>query len=66
MFIDEANHIYIDMLMYNLIEYRDNYSDRSGSLSQFKRDEPPANNADWLLIIMVFLIPNHLNIKQFL
>ena len=25
--------------MYNLIEYSDNYSDTSGSLSQFKRDE---------------------------
>ena len=27
------------MPMYNLIEYSDNYSDTSGSLSQFKRDE---------------------------
>ena len=25
-FIDEANHIYIAMPMYNLIEYSDNYS----------------------------------------
>ena len=25
--------------MYNLIEYSDNYSDKSGSLWQFKRDE---------------------------
>ena len=25
--------------MYNLIEYSDNYSDTSGSLWQFKRDE---------------------------
>ena len=32
--------------MYNLIEYSDNYSDTSGSLRQFKRDEPPANDAD--------------------
>ena len=32
--------------MYNLIEYSDNYSDTSGSLWQFKRDEVPANNAD--------------------
>ena len=29
-----------------MIEYSDNYSDTSGSLWQFKRDEPPANNAD--------------------
>ena len=37
------------MLMYNLIEYSDNYSDTSGSLWQFNRDEVPANNADlWI------------------
>ena len=29
-FIDESNHIYIAMSMYNLIEYGDNYSDASG------------------------------------
>ena len=34
------------MPMYNLIEYSDNYSDMSGSLWQFKRDEVPAGNAD--------------------
>ena len=34
-FVDEANHIYIAMPMYNLIEYSDNYSDTSGSLWQF-------------------------------
>ena len=45
-FVDEANHIYIAMPMYNLIEYSDNYSDTSGSLWQFKRDEVPDNNAD--------------------
>ena len=33
------------MSMYNLIEYSDNYSDTSGSLWQFKRDETN-NNAD--------------------
>ena len=27
------------MPMYNLIEYSDNYSDTSGSLWQFKKDE---------------------------
>ena len=45
-FVDEASHIYIAMPMYNLIEYSDNYSDTSGSLRQFKRDEVPANNAN--------------------
>ena len=34
------------MPMYNLIEYIDNYSDTSGGLWQFKRDEVPAGNAD--------------------
>ena len=38
-FIDEAEHINITKPMYNLIEYSDNYSDTSGSLWQFKRDE---------------------------
>ena len=46
-FVDEENHIYIAIMpMYNLIEYSDNYSDTSGSLWQFKRDEVPANNGD--------------------
>ena len=31
-FVDEANYIYVAMPMYNLIEYSDNYADRSGSL----------------------------------
>ena len=43
--IDEADFIDITMPMYNLIEYSDNYSDTSGSLWQFKRDEI-INNAD--------------------
>ena len=34
------------MPMYNLIEYNDNYSDTSGSLWQFKRDEVPAGNVE--------------------
>ena len=45
-FIDEANHIYIAMPMYKLIEYSDNYSDTSASLWQFKRDEVTDKNAD--------------------
>ena len=44
-FIDEADFINITMPMYNLIEYSDNYSDTSGSLWNFKRDEI-INNAD--------------------
>ena len=34
--------------MYNLIEYSDNYSDTSGSLWQFKRDEQPKCNNEEL------------------
>ena len=37
------------MPVYNLIEYSDNYSDTSGSLLQFKRDEVPANNANLII-----------------
>ena len=38
-FVDYADFINITMPIYNLIEYSDNYSDTSGSLWQFKRDE---------------------------
>ena len=38
-FADEADIINITMPMYNLLEYSDNYSDTSGSLWNFKRDE---------------------------
>ena len=44
-YIDEADFIDITMPMYNLIAYSDNYSDTSGNLWQFKRDEI-INNAD--------------------
>ena len=43
-FVDEAKHINITMPMYNLTEYSDNYSDTSGSLCQFRRDEQPKEN----------------------
>ena len=41
--VDEANFINITMPMYNLIEYSGNYSDTSGSLWDFKRDETVDN-----------------------
>ena len=44
-FVDETDFINITMPMHNFIEYSDNYSDTSGSLWQFKRDEI-TNNAD--------------------
>ena len=43
-FVDYANFINISMPIFNLIEYSDNYSDTSGSLWGFKRDEI-VNNA---------------------
>ena len=43
-FVKQAVHINIAMPMYNLIEYSVNYSDTSGSLWQFKRDEQPIDN----------------------
>ena len=43
-FVDYANFVNITMPMYNLIEYSDNYSDTSGSLWGFKRDDA-VNNA---------------------
>ena len=33
------------MPMYNLIEYSDNYQDLSATLYQYKRDEPPEDDA---------------------
>ena len=33
------------MPMYNLIDYSDNYQDSSATLYQYKRDEPPEDNA---------------------
>ena len=38
-FVGDAEHINIAIAMYNLIEYSNNYSDTSGNLWQFKRDE---------------------------
>ena len=43
--IDNAKDIDVVMLMYNLIEYNDNYSKTSGSLWQYYRDEPALTNA---------------------
>ena len=55
--VDTAENLDIVMPMYNLIEYSNNYQDSSGTLYQYKRDEPPeadavadltANNSDSL------------------
>ena len=44
--IDNAKDIDSVMLMYNFIEYSDNYSKTSGSLYQYYKDEPNDNMAD--------------------
>ena len=43
--VDRAENLDIAMPMYNLIEYSDNYQDSSATLYQYKRDEPPEENA---------------------
>ena len=44
-YVDTAENLDITMPMYNLIEYSDNYQDSSATLYQYKRDEPPEDNA---------------------
>ena len=44
--IDNAHYIDIEMLMYNLIEYSDNYSKTSGNLWQYYKDDPNDNLTD--------------------
>ena len=43
--VDTAENSDIVMPMYNLIEYSDNYQDSSATLYQYKRDEPPEDDA---------------------
>ena len=42
--IDAVENIDITMLLYNLIEYSDNYSDTSGILWKYKRHGLPVTN----------------------
>ena len=43
--VDTAENLDITMPMYNLIEYSDNYQDSSATLYQYRRDEPPEDDA---------------------
>ena len=43
--VHTAENLDIVMPMYNLIEYSDNYQDSSATLCQYKRDEPPEDDA---------------------
>ena len=44
--VEKAEDLDIVMPMYNLLEYSDNYQNSTGILYQFKRDEPPDDNAN--------------------
>ena len=44
--VEKAEDLDIVMPMYNLLEYPDNYQNSTESLYQFKRDEPPDDNAN--------------------
>ena len=44
--VEKAEDLDIVMPIYNLLEYSDNYQDSTGTLYQFKRDEPPNDNAN--------------------
>ena len=52
------------MMMYNLIEYSDNYSKTSGSLWQYCKEIQAVNNDGELLILMVLMLLIHLILKQ--
>ena len=43
--VDTAENLDIVVPMYNLIEYSDNYQDSSATFYQYKRDEPPEDDA---------------------
>ena len=59
--IDYAEYIDIVMPMYNLIEFSDNYSKRSGSLWQYCKEIPAVDN---VVILMVEMLLIHLILKQ--
>ena len=61
--VDNTDNLDIIMPRYNLIEYSDNYSDTSGSLWHFKRDEQNINNGNLLMLLQ--LIPDPFNANQF-
>ena len=43
--VEKAEDLDVVIPMYNLLEYSDQYQNSTGSHYQFKRDEPPDNNA---------------------
>ena len=64
--IDDAKDIDIVKAMYNLIEYRDDYSKSSGSFWQYYTDEPFLDATLVVLLIFLLMIITvlSLNLKQ--
>ena len=61
--IDNAKYIDLVMPVYNLIEYSDNYSKGSGSLSQYCRDVPVLTDAS--AIVNFHAANNHTSFNPF-
>ena len=62
--INNADYIYIVMLMYNLIEYSDNYSKTSGSIWQYCKEIPAVNNNNGIAIFNGANDTDSLNFKS--
>ena len=62
--IDNAEYIDIVMLMYNLIEYSDNYSKTSGSLWQYCKDIPAVDDDGDIVIFNEASVTDSLNFKS--
>ena len=62
--IDNAEYIDIVMLMYNLIEFSDNYSKTSGTLWQYCTELPAVNNAGNIIDFDGANVTPSFNLKQ--
>ena len=62
--VDNAKDIDVVMLMYNLIEYSENYSETSGSLWQHYRDEPALNNNGVIVAFNAAHVTYSFNFKE--
>ena len=61
--IDNAEYIDLVMLIYNLIEYSDNYWKTSGSLWQYYKEIPAVNNAGDIVIFNGAKATDSFNLK---
>ena len=61
---DDAQYIDVVMPMYNLIEYRDNYSKTSGTLFQYCRDVPAVDNNGTVLDFTEASVTDSFNLKE--